>query len=1037
MHTKRILTPILLLALMAGTMLTPPRALAATIEVTTTSDNRDAGACGAIMIADLPGPDGKVSLREAICAANNEPGPDTIEFDIPLTDFGYNGINKTWTISPSGALPFLTGGGTTIDGYTQTGAEPTDDWGPAEIRVVLNGIGLETASGLVLASSGNTIRGLIINNCPGNGIMIVGPGLPGVTAAENNVIAGNHIGTNKTASTEQGNGLDGVFIGWGARNNLVGGVALASRNVISGNGWSGVELHGVNTQGNFVSGNYIGATGSGLSALQNDLDGVRIYGGAHHNVVGSHNLLSGNGNYGLRLSGALTANNQVTGNYIGVNHWGLGGIPNAAGVVVTEGASDNTIGGSVAGERNVISSNDTDGVLLNGAGVTGNVISGNFIGTNGTGTLALANGSSGIALMDGPQDNQIGGDEDGQGNLISGNRLDGVTLMGVDTSGNTISGNTIGLIVDGRGALGNQFEGVMVTGGSHTNTIGPDNLVSGNGDSGIVINGSTTFSNTVSGNLIGTDVDGLTAIGNVQEGVRLINHAHDNTIGPYNLISGNETIGVNISAADGNLVVANTIGADADGILPLDNVYGVVLGEGAQDNTIAVNVISGNQLYGIGLRSEGTSGNEMSNNFIGVDETGLAALPNGEDGIHLAVAASDNLILGNLISGNGGYGIVVSSNDNQVQGNSIGLDVPGSAALGNASGGVRITLGGSFNLVGGDQAAERNLISGNDGPGVEINVGSGNVVSGNTIGALADGATPLGNHGDGVLIKGGSLNNLIGGSSPGERNIISGNQMVGVQIEGADTHDNVVSGNYVGTDATGTSPLGNGYAGIELDEGTYANLIGGASDNESNLIADNHSSGIKVHHGSNNNTIQNNRLGTDASGNLDLGNTGHGIYVLAGGHDNTFGPDNVVAYSGSAGIYIDGVDTYGNIITQNSLYANTGPGIWLNDGGNHGISAPTITATEKGSVVISGEACAGCLVELFENQDDDWAVGEVYVGAATADGSGNFSLILEHLNRPYLTATATRPADGTSMFSDAFEATYMGEWNIYLPLTER
>ena len=168
----------------------------------------------------------------------------------------------------------------------------------------------------------------------------------------------------------------------------------------------------------------------------------------------------------------------------------------------------------------------------------------------------------------------------------------------------------------------------------------------------------------------------------------------------------------------------------------------------------------------------------------------------------------------NIISGNIGNGVRIESTDsdsNIVAGNYIGTNANSSTTLGNTSHGVLISnwMGGPrWNQIGTDGSNdnfnknERNIISGNDDAGVYI-IGLGsdqNVVAGNFIGTDVTGKVGLGNAVDGVSIRGGAADNLIGTNGDGmadaaERNIISGNAAVGVRIADAGTDGNAVAGN--------------------------------------------------------------------------------------------------------------------------------------------------------------------------------------------------------------------------------------------------
>jgi hypothetical protein len=167
---------------------------AATITVNTTNDVLDAaGSCGAVTLASLPGPDGVISLRDGLCAANGNPGPDTIAFAIP----GPGGH----TIQPLVALPILSDDETTIDGYSQPGTAEATGTTPATLLIEISGVSIASNNGLSIASAGNVIRGLVINRFPWNGIAI------GDAGATGNVIAGNHIGTSPASTLDRSNGL--------------------------------------------------------------------------------------------------------------------------------------------------------------------------------------------------------------------------------------------------------------------------------------------------------------------------------------------------------------------------------------------------------------------------------------------------------------------------------------------------------------------------------------------------------------------------------------------------------------------------------------------------------------------------------------------------------------------------------------------------------------------------------------------------------------------------------------------------------------
>lgn len=555
------------------------------IAVDTTGDVLDAAAnCGALNLASLPGPDGVTSLREAICAANNNPGPDTISFAIPAAaDTGCDAGSGACTIQPTIALPTLSGGFTTVDGYSQDGAVPATESTPATIVIQIDGSGVANNNGFNITSAGNLIQGLAINRFSWNGVAIGGGG------AINNVIAGNHIGLDPGGTVDLGNGFDGVFIGLGAQNNLVGGDEAAERNVIAGNEYEGVAIHGDGTMGNAVSGNYIGLMADGWTARGNTLFGVRIYGGAQNNVIGGAaagegNVISGNGADGVHIagtpSGATTSDNVVAGNIIGLDATGASAVANSGDGVHIENSQENTVGGDTAGERNVISGNWDDGVEIRDPGAHENIVSGNYIGVDASGATAIPNGSDGVVLIASPA-NLVGGDTAGERNVIAGNAAAGVSIIYSPAEENVVSGNYIGTSADGLAAIPNGNHGVRLDLGARNSliggaTAGERNVIAGNG-TGVSIGGTFsdffTMGNTVRGNLIGVAADGVTPLGNDRDGVRVSVDAPDNMIGPDNVIAHNGWNGVAVDTplAVGNMIVQNSIYDNAELGIDLTN----------------------------------------------------------------------------------------------------------------------------------------------------------------------------------------------------------------------------------------------------------------------------------------------------------------------------------------------------------------------------------------------------------------------------------------------------------------------------------
>ena len=377
-----------------------------------------------------------------------------------------------------------------------------------------------------------------------------------------------------------------------------------------------------------------------------------------------------------------------------MDHTGAAAAPNAKqGIYIFNGSHSNTIGGTTAADRNVISGNTEYGIWMSTPGVTGNLIQGNYIGTSATGLAAVANGFGGLIVADGAHHNTIGGTSAGARNVISGNVNAGVWLTGAGVDNNTVRGNYIGLATSGAAAVPNSFSGINILNGAENNLV-IDNVISGNTSEGLRISDAGTTGNLVQGNRVGLAATGNTAIPNGFGGITIYGGATGNTIGGTtaamrNIVSGNTTVGLAFGGAGtmGNLAYGNFIGTDASGTVSVPNGFaGVYLTSGAGANHLGGvapgtgNLISGNVTYGVFIADAGTEGNLIRGNFIGTNLTGTAALANGYAGISIFNGAQDNVIgssVGgrNIISGNATYGIVIAdagTNGNLIRGNPSG-----------------------------------------------------------------------------------------------------------------------------------------------------------------------------------------------------------------------------------------------------------------------------------------------------------------------------------------------------------------------------
>ena len=561
---------------------------------------------------------GAGSLRQAILDSNATAGQkDTIAFNIPGT-----GVR---TITPRSSLPLITDP-VIIDGTTQPGFAGSP-------IIELNGANTGGTIGLIFSAGSSVVRGLVINRFNGSGITLRGIG---------NAVEGNFIGTDATGKVALGNVGTGVLINGPSAGNTIGGTTIAARNIISANGNDGIQISDSGSTGNIVQGNYIGTDVTGTADLGNGGNGVTITSFASNNTIGgttpgARNVISGNNTHGIQMSGNGATGNQVQGNYIGTDVNGLAKLGNTGIGVFINNSSNNAIGGTPTGARNIISGNG-NGIGIFGSAATGNQVQGNYIGTDVNGTSNLGNSSLGVTI-DSSSNNTIGGTAAGARNIISCNGLEGIQISGNGATGNQVQGNYIGTDVNGVADLGNGQNGVLIIINATNNTIGGTaagarNVISGNNDAGIKI---IANGNQVLGNYIGTDANGTAGLGNTNQGVRLLINASNNKIGgtaagARNVISGNGSYGVLIldSNSTGNVVEGNYIGTDVNGLAALGNSqYGILIAGGALSNTIggptsgASNTIAfnlaGGVFVGSGVNNAILSNSIHSNTGLGID----------------------------------------------------------------------------------------------------------------------------------------------------------------------------------------------------------------------------------------------------------------------------------------------------------------------------------------------------------------------------------------------------------------------------------
>lgn len=560
--------------------------------------------------------------------------------------------------------------------------------------------------------------------------------------------------------------------------------------------------------------------------------------------------------------------------------------------------------------------------------------------------------------------------------------FDDSPLIELDGSG---AGASAGLIVSAsqttiRGLVINDFffAGIFLTPGTNNSVV--EGCYLGTSLDGAVLepNNAGLFILSSDGNRVGTNGDG-------------VNDRRERNLITGALGRGNNVAAVYLQDSSDNVIAGNFIGTNVTGKSALANHErgieiragsGNVIGTNGNGLGDAVegNVISGASESGVFLVS---THSRVAGNFIGTDKCGKSAIPN-KNGVLVFNAnntigtngdgLSDDLE-GNVISGNLEFGISVLSDSTVIAGNYVGTDATGTKPIPNEVVGVRISA--SNNRVGTDangtsDVLERNVISGNY-LGVNIQGDSRhNVVAGNYIGTDVEGDKPIRNY-DGVRIDNGASFNRIGADGDGindsvEANVIAANEHFGVVMRGGNVQNNVVAGNFIGTNKNFNSGLHNLNDAVAIFEGANSNrverntifgnegfhgvvlgaLAPGNSDN--NIVSENNISNFyrAIYAGGDNNQIRSNTLTNNSLGLLLTGNnnavtgniiqnhTQYGIRIE--GSNNRIGGSapadaNVISITTNAGVEVIGIDSVGNSIRGNSIHTNGGLGIDLGGDG--------------------------------------------------------------------------------------------------------
>lgn len=846
-------------------------------------------------------------------------------------------------------------------------------------------------------------------NVPGGsltgGVAVFQPesALPTIT---NNAFVLNGLTQMVFAGNTNPNGPEVVIDGTNAGDYVSGVHLRSSSNIIRSLGiqnfkWSGVFIEGPGVENNVVDYCHIGVTADGMTQAGNGNEGISIVKGAKATWVGGTiargNLISGNKYRGIGVWDAGSDNSFIFGNKVGPNRTVAASLtPEGHGISVINGPKGTKI------QNNTVSGNKIHGIDVWGAGTDSTLIQGNWIGVDGTGNAALANGNTGIAIQapadatSSPKNTTIGGNTPALRNIISGNASSAIWAGHVTLTGLTVSGNWIGTGANGVAAVGNGGTGIVVSDGANIKiggiTAGERNVIANNTGHGIGLWRVTIP--FVQGNWIGYNANRGNA-GNTSLGIYL-----DDCVGPriggttvdqrnYIGNTGSHGIGLWNNTRDG-FIQGNQIGIGTLGnTVATIGGEGIVITNGSRNNTIggtvlgSANVIGNTTTKGIGMYNANTTANKIYGNWVGFYTNGTAA-PIGHEGILMNNGANGNFVGGSQttqrnIVGNSQLGVAIwNSTGNFVVGNWLGV-TPNQQAQ------APITnIGIYLNNNAGTNRVTDNVITKTGGEAIAINNNSsGNIIQRNVIGFRPDATTAGEVTWRGIYIHNGSNNNQIGGTNSAFGNRI-GNCAVGVGIW--DSTGNQIQGNTLGLNAqNAAAPFVNDAIVIGLTAAD--NWIGGTSPAAGNVVT----------------------------------NGNYGVMVAGTAVRNRIRMNSIYA-NRKIGINLFGSDNAAGVTANDNLDADSGP----NDLSNF----PDIhSAIPSGSLVqvigvLNAKPNTSYVLDFYSSVDRDpseYGEGQYYVGSinVTTDGTGKANFNSNLLNQPggWMTATATDSAGNTSEFS--------------------
>lgn len=1067
---------------------------------------------------------GAGSLRQAISDANALNGLDVIQFAL-------SGANY-YTINLTSKLPDIAEA-VTIDGWSQPGYSTSP-------IIELNGTDAGSAHGLRLSnsSSGSTIRGLVINRFADDGIRV---------DSDSNTIVGNYIGTDLTGLQDLGNNGDGLHIN--GAFNTIGGTTALLRNVIAGNADDGIDISGSGAANNIVIGNLVGLGADGTTALGQGVDGIVVTSGAKNNIIGSTtagsgNVVSSNVNDGIEVSGAGTSGNQVLGNFVGTDVTGLlnrGNIDD--GIQISEGADNNIIGGTTSAHRNVIAANLDDGVQFNGSSTSDNWLLGNYVGLAADGT-ALGNADNGVEFHSGASNNTVGGTNVGEGNVIAHNADNGVDLDPTAGNGNRISGNSIylnddlGIDLNSDGVTLNDVDDsdngpnqrqnfpeltsvltsgteIYVTGSLNSSSgrdfhielfandeiVGSDSSGFGQGQTYLGsfmvttdASGYVSFTQSISvevpsGHFISATATHIIA-GHTSEFAAHVNALPTNS--PTITSQGgepsatidvpeNSTVVTIVTASDSdadNLSYSLSGGADAaqfaidssTGVLSFlsapdfeaptdadgDNVYEVTVqvsdGTGGSDSqALSVSITDMSSTLAVSTTADSVNGDTSSIEALNAND--------GGDGISLreAILAANatpgtDTIAFNITAAlvNGAHRIAITSDLPTIT-DSIVIDGTTDADFTtNNTPVIQLDDAGATTyglILSAHNSTIRGLsVTRFSEAGIDV-TGNSNTITGNWFGLNPDGTTNSTQQKHGLLING--SNNMVGGSTAADGNVFVDNWYAGITLNGTGADANQIRGNFIGVRPDGLTIAANPFFSIYSANGAGSNVIGTDGDGTNDATEGNIIVGGTFDLGGatgSDTVIAGNQIGSalviDGASNVRIGTNSDGISdalegnIIARGLRFSGVSTNFLVAGNYIGVHRDLTTDLGNtsdgiLISANSTgviggtAAGAGNVIAFNDGNGIEILGTAAISIQRNVIHSNG----GLGIDLggdgvTENASNDSWSNFPTLSGATFDGST--------LNVTGSLSTAHHAALTIDLFVSDNDASGFGEGPIYL-----